>query len=243
MSAKLFHLHIPRTGGTSLSRAVSKRVGKLRVSALPKKGVFDSQRDLQLNSQKLRDSIFLTGHYFFSEQLPLSDGWAGVTVLREPVARLVSAYRQIYDSARNRTKKHLPIHPALRRIKELSFEEFATDERGSRGLFDVPEYGFNLQTWMLAGGADPRDPELLQRARDHLTRHFRIVLTFDRLAELPRMVERAYDNKYQFELPHAKGSRHPFFEVSEDLRVRIEARNHLDVALYRWAQLTFPAEE
>lgn len=234
MSTKLFHLHIPRTGGTSLFRSVTNELGKRRVIALPKKGIFRPGMKLDFGKRKLESAIFLTGHYFFSNQLPLDCGWVGITVVRDPVERLISAYRQIKDTIAIKRSKKFPIRRQLLQVSKLSFEEFSTGRRGSFGLFDVPEYSFNLQTWMLAGGNNSKSSTLLDRAKSNIDKYFKIVLSFDNLPMLTHLVASAYNNVFELNLIHTKGSRYRVPEISEALRSRINKLHQLDVKLYNW---------
>ena len=108
---KIFFLHIPKCGGTSLQNAIMCCYGPFdrvlrrhwvrldggaagRVGKALDKDKREVVEDLLLYYMNIPEIKFIYGHVFFSEKVfrEAGDEWKFITVLREPVAKWFSAY-------------------------------------------------------------------------------------------------------------------------------------------------------
>jgi hypothetical protein len=92
---RLCLFHIPKTGGTSLRRALVEGLGQEHCFP-PETGAarhYNSVRHYRSLPEKQRAQIRLVSGHFMIDDLALLEGFRTCTVLREPAARAVSAVR------------------------------------------------------------------------------------------------------------------------------------------------------
>ena len=173
---KLFFLHIPKCGGTSVNHELQKsyiRAG-YRVTHIDP---YASKRGAVIACENLRDfrsrlllyemsrshSQYISGHLSYSEQVwkNFSDEWHFLTVLREPVARWYSHY--FYD--RYKTGDHFRIHEPLevfvesKRAQHLgrNYVEALTAKGEAEADDAVDRAIANLQRFSLVGVLEETD--------------------------------------------------------------------------------------
>lgn len=160
----VLHLHIPRTGGISVSRAL--------IAALNDREVVRATRlaDLRAALDRGADVGLVTGHYTWGMHALLSD-FVYFTALRDPVERV----RSLYDYIRVQ-----PVHPQHELFAARPLEELLD----GRPLLD-PHFS-NGQVRQLAGPRSATEevgPALLERAWENLCRDDVIVTFTDRIEE------------------------------------------------------------
>jgi len=230
----LVFLHLPKTGGSTLSAALRHKYGSevllLEDTSDPLGGIADVPESRRRSARVVMGHI----HYGVHEHIPQE--CRHLTVMREPVARVVSMYRHILGHAKHR------FHDELVR-SQMSLEEFARS---------APDAGLdNLQTRMISGrkpgttppGGDgawqapPLDSSDLEEAKRNLDRFLVVGLT-ERFDESFILIRRAL------------GWRLPMYETYNVTRAAsaaqreaptpaaieaIKERNRLDLELYSHA--------
>lgn len=105
---RIFFLHLPKCGGVSLNRALSRAFGPHNLAALAPSAYRRAAGILGKNHEEYRTSLLfyymsmgdvnvVTGHFSWSDKAydKFSENWVYVTLLRDPVERWFSHY--FYD--------------------------------------------------------------------------------------------------------------------------------------------------
>ena len=164
--------HVPKTGGTTLDhilKAVAavrrKKRARLRIprgAPLPEHHNQELLNLVQTADDQVPDSDYLSGHFPFGIHRQLTRPCLYVTLLRDPVARLVSNFR--FGLSRNRWSHDTPVSALI--------------ERGR--LID------NVQTRQIAGISNrdvPCTPKTLANAIDNIQLHYAVVGLTERFDE------------------------------------------------------------
>jgi len=215
-------LHIPKTGGMSLRMATRWVYGWRRVHTTPTERLEPEQVAASLEQPaQLR---LVRGHLAYGLHEHISGPCRYFTMIREPVARVISLYYYV--------KRQWPNSEAA----SLTLGEYI--ESGHRS------YMPNDQSRRLAGPPipeDPSSPSLLKRARAHL-----------RSPNFAFGVTERFDEGLVYLKRHLEWSRHPLYvrinsnderPSKEDIPVRVRERireqNRLDLQLYEEATKRF----
>jgi hypothetical protein len=135
-------LHLPKAAGTSLAPALALFY---RGPAFVFTGRFseDQARFHALSAEEKRRLVFVFGHAPRRTGLEEIDEWPTITILREPVSRVISFCRHVREGKSPHLRKHFPP------------EQFDLDAFLESG---DPELE-NLQSRLLLGGECPDEPE------------------------------------------------------------------------------------
>jgi GT2 family glycosyltransferase len=257
----LFFLHIPKTGGLSLISLLDAEYEFdeiLPLHSAPSPELFEIY-----DIEQLKKFRFIRGHFSFGAldsriyqhivQNPIS-----ITLLREPVSRLISNYRHFIRNPK------LEVHPheifvgeytadelqvdteqmrLYREAKDISLMEFICDPRFFRTVY-------NQQTRLILGAIrgfpqsldDPSalsEETLLQLAKDRLKQFAFIGLT-ERFWESLQLLTYTFRREPFQEIPRLNVS--PEIELEPIPKATLEAfmeRNRLDDELYRFAERLF----
>lgn len=221
-------LHAPKTGGTTLVRIIERQCTPGSVLTL-----YDSSYGEELAAypaEEIDRVRAIAGHFYFGVHTFIARPSVYITLLRDPVDRVISHYHFVRRS---------PGHYLYDAANELSLSEFVV----ACGA-DEPN---NDQTRLLAGryqaeGTPPNADDMLAVARRNLREHVAVVGTteeFDRALLLMRRTFGWGRPFYVRENVSKKQSRSD--AISAETRRVIENYNALDLALYEEAR-TLAAE-
>jgi hypothetical protein len=217
--------HVPKTGGTTLDHimhamtAVSRKRG--RRLAFPREGVPPPHARIQqflsldhLSDEQLSNCDYLSGHFPFGIHHRLTRPCLYVTLLRDPIARLLSTVRFGLDRGRW--------------TRDASFDSLIEEGR----LID------NLQTRQIAGVGDRAascTAATLATALENLRSHYAVVGTTERFDETLKALitlldwpDIAYSDRQVSRTPS---------DPELEARVRTVAERYfaLDIELYTFA--------
>jgi hypothetical protein len=160
---RVVFLHIVKTAGTSLVEYLRNR---LPVGSVLSHGDFLEFPDEKLPPARMSEYRLISGHFGYTHIREYLPGSYSVTILREPIARVLSLYKYCLNADMQKR------FAAARIAATLTVDEFMTSTRP-----EVVEMLDNQQTWQLADTywtADrQRQPlrsnsEVLELAKTHL---------------------------------------------------------------------------
>lgn len=224
----LIFLHVPKTGGQTLGRIIDEQY---HISDIVK--VRDPQTVETVLNETPNDKVTKIGCYVehleaYFKQVPkgdehinciyghmnfgmhrlLSKPYTYMTMLREPIDRVISHY--YYFLGKNHFKS------------ETSFEEFITK----------PKF-INFQTRYISGGSIPN----LQLAKENIQNYFSIVGITEMFDESLFLMKQqfSWENIY-YAKKNVTGSRPTKEQLSKDTIDLIVKHNELDIELYQYAK-------
>ncbi|NJK39101.1 MAG: sulfotransferase family 2 domain-containing protein [Oscillatoriales cyanobacterium RM2_1_1] len=228
----IIFLHIQKTGGITLQRLLRQKFGPSLMTRTAKVLMGKGQAlplEESLKSKQIQDRYF-AGHICFGVHRLLPQPFTYITLLREPVSRIIS----LYDFSRSN-----PMAFYHKIAVDRTLEEFALST-------DLPELD-NGQVRFLAGDShdlfinqtpvNSCEESLLDIAKLNMKNHFSVVgLTeyFDQSMLLMSKVMN-WGNCYYLRLNSSSEKT----EVSEKIKAKIAERNYLDVLLYKYTKENF----
>lgn len=229
----LIFLHILKTAGTTLNIILENYYPPERTFA-----TFPNRRHPEgslegfraLSAAEKANIDLLTGHMGFGLHRDLPRPAVYITILRDPVERVVSRY---YHEKRD------PLSHAHDMIqKGMGLAEYA-QYYAEHARMD------NLQTRMIAGnwelrGHGPCTTDMLETAKQNLRNHFAIVGLTERFDETYLLLTRHFGWSPISYLRHnVAGNRPPLKKIHPEDRQALESYNQFDGELYKYAQQLF----
>ena len=180
----LIFLHIPKTAGTTLNRILEWQYNPVSIFTVdPHRIRATVARFKKFPEQRRRRFRVVRGHLLYGIHEFLPQGATYITMLRDPVARVLSTYAFILRR---------PLHPLHRKLK--------AGRLGVEDLVRMTPHRQNLQCRFISGiGVGPDcDERVLEVAKENLTRAFRIVGLCERFQESLCLMIAAFGWKVPF---------------------------------------------
>jgi FkbM family methyltransferase len=224
-------LHIPRTGGTTIGSAAYHLYQPSKILELHP--ATRAREILEgVPEEGRRQLRFIRGHFPFGIHELLAVPCLYVTVLRDPVERVLSLYGYIRSD---------PTHPFYDTTprRDVSLEEFLDLRPGPTR---------DVQTSLLAGvppwdDSVPRDATTLARAKENLEGAFEMVGLTERFDETLELMRRVLgwriDSVGSANVVPGRARRD---DLDPSVVSLIEERNQLDLELYEFAAGLFPRQ-
>jgi hypothetical protein len=215
-------MHIPKTGGTAMRNVLEWLYPVDKRAYVYENSSWLTARDLNTMRSEDRARIRLVfGHFPYGLHAAFPASARYITMLREPVARIVSLYRHQRASHRPEQRQ---------RVEGVGLEEFVFG-----GKWPHTDNGMVRMIAARPGvphGACPDD--LLEEAIQHLDERFAAVLVLEHMDSSLRALSDLLRVQL-LALPPSNVSNQPIEDLDPDLVRRIGELNRLDVALHRHA--------
>jgi hypothetical protein len=221
----IIFLHLPKTAGTTLNRLIEWEYPLSAMYSIdPVLFEWSAAHLRKLPLARLRKTRMFKGHMLFGLHEILPQPSTYITVLRDPVERVLSAFYFM------RSYRLHPLYWKLRREK-WTIEEFV--QRSTRD---------NVQCKIIAG-ADYHAPcteAILEKASHHLNEHFSVIGLSERFEESLALMKLRFGWQLKsyssFNVTRSRPKRGDLSSTTLDL---ISDRNRFDVALYQHAAMLF----
>jgi Sulfotransferase family len=220
----IIFLHLPKACGTTLTKLLMRWFTPGEVFAVDRRKPAEIRSALEKRARQKSPRLrLIVGHAAFGLHETLDRPVQYITVLREPVQRLLSNYRYV-----QRTREHR-LHAEVS-SGALTLKEFAA--RFS-----------DLQTRYLGGAPNVRpDADTLARAKENLRRYFAVAGVADRFDESALLIHRAFGRKLRgFSSENVGGSERSAHALDASERCALHAASELDADLWSFAQRRFDA--
>lgn len=220
----LIFLHLMKTGGTTLFRLLQQQYSDdLIFHYVPKKEGKKLQDLQSLGEEKLRQLKFVHGHTQFGFHHNLKQPCKYITLLREPVSRVLSLYYFIHQNP-NRNNPDEPYCPTLKSYLNTRRKAFNN---------------FQTRTILGAKGSDADfgkcTDEMLIGAKQNLEK-FLMVGTTERFDESVIVLKNILNlDRVLYSRVNENHQRPPFNDIAPEDLEEIEHYNQLDKLLYEYA--------
>lgn len=226
----LIFFHVPKAAGTTFREMLRLEISASKVLNLQGSGGISFMTDDDLNSMDL-----ISGHVGIDLLKRIHRPHVSITILRDPVSRVVSQYRYIRAQAKEGRRYYF----SSNRWLTLSLSDVLRDEDPF-----IESTFRNTQAWFFTSDwpATSRDRSLcdqdvLDRAKENIERldYFGIVEDLD-------LSYRAMNRKFHWALVNnawLNRSEGDELEMTSELVEQIQSENRLDVELYAWAKKRF----
>lgn len=215
----IIFLHIPKTGGMTFSEILARQYARRAVLQIDGAG-----HDLgRMSEQRRRELRCLYGHMPFGIHAALARPAVYVTLLRNPVERIVSIY--YYALRRPEWGLHRQIGGGA-----LSLHDFAGSE--------IAAEFHDQQTRLLSGVQQPvGGAEALAVAKTNLDEHFALAGLTERFDEFLLLCRRRFGWKHIYHVQRNVNRHRPRIDEIDRATISlIEERNQLDAALCELAR-------
>ena len=215
-------MHIPKTGGGTLNSILKKQYQDIEVV---RNGGFWGDKPPWKNSfpnDKIQKLQCIRGHFPFGIHEQFLKPFTYVTMLRNPVERLISLYYHIITSPDNRM---------YRKAKNLSMKRFMEKD-------DFKIQTVNMQTRQISGGKYSD----LQLAKENLKNYFSVVGITEMYNESIFLMSQEFgwsNFNINYKKKHVNPHRLTKDQISQDVIDIIKKNNQLDMELYHLAKHNF----
>jgi hypothetical protein len=219
----LIFLHIPKTAGTTLNRIIEWQYSPFEIFTMdPYRIRATPERLKRFPEGRRRRLRVVRGHMFYGIHECLPQGATYFTMLRDPVARVLSAYYFILRR---------PLNPFHRKVKK--------ERLGIEDCLRLFSQRNNLQCRLIAGVKDTAiaDERLLDKAKENLTKSFSVIGISERFEESLMLMATTFNWEIPFYKNWKVSKTRP--QIGPGTVEMIRDHNRLDVDLYEFGKRLF----
>jgi FkbM family methyltransferase len=231
----LIFIHIPKAAGSTLSTIIKNQFSEDHIFQVNGTDPAPSIQQLKtLDREDKRSLQCVMGHMAFGLHETLPQAATYITMLRDPVERIVSHYYYVLRSP------HHYLH------QKVTTENISLLDYVEMNL--TPVELDNGQTRIISGQADfsnrttapPVTEAELRQAQDNLENHFSVVGLSERFDESIFLLQRVFGwNNISYERTNGTPGRPNAGDLPENVIRRIQQLNELDMALYETGKRQF----
>lgn len=245
----LIFCHVPKTAGTTLNRIIESQYYPFRIHSIPGgQRIRAIEKFKALSEERRRKIEVLKGHFEYGLHMHLPQPATYMTMLREPVAQVISSY---YYGLSSRT------HPLYKVLNE--------NKLGIESYVDLAQWANNLQTKLLGGIAMSKvqpfealaaakrgeivAPEkfigehataaTLAAAKRHLERDFSVIGVTNQFEESVALMIIAYGWDVPFFQNFRETKQRPPDKIDGAALDKIRALNAMDIELFAFGKDLF----
>jgi hypothetical protein len=208
---RVCHVHIPKTGGMSLYRALERWATPERSLRFGQGGREDWEALANLTDVRLASLRLVGGHVGYEGfRARLGPGWAYITVVRDPVARVLSQYAFVTST---------PEHPWYPEVQAMDIETFVDWYRRQ-------PIASNQQCAMICGQPDAR------RALETVRQGFALAASLEHMDVLTARLSALLGTPLPTEITNASRRSVPSMDPGSQTRRAIEDFNRSDGELF-----------
>ena len=222
---KIIFLHIPKTAGLSMTEVIANEYKRKNMFYI---NLLNTQEFIELSLQEKEKIHMVLGHQIFGMHEYFSNDAKYITLLRNPINRVISTY--YYIKRRPQNKFYDKIHS-----ENISLKDFVKND-------DYFKQVFNGQTKLIAGldkGIAKKhvSENTYNKAIENLDKHFVVVGLTERFDEYMLMLKNELNWSYPFYVRQnvAKKIEKPA-EVSTEIKKIIAEKNEYDIKLYNYVK-------
>jgi hypothetical protein len=223
---KLLFIHIPKTGGSTLQSILNRAYGKNQV--------FDVQNNRKafefdkLSPAEKQLKSVIKGHMAYGHHAHYSDtdNVSYITMLRNPISRLISNYYFILKQENHHTHK------------KLIENNYSLKDYVESGVLANTE---NAQVRLLSNNIDTPHGEctlqMLEEAKKNLELHFSVIGVSELFDQSILLMQEYYNWKTPYYLrTNVTGHGVKVKDLDQETLDTIIAYNKLDIELYNWTK-------
>jgi hypothetical protein len=226
---KLIYLHIPKTAGTTLRQVIARQYIDQKTFMFTEHHREEMRQFLAMSQSERDEFQCILGHVHYGVHRFWSDDAAYITLLRDPVERIISTYYSIFLN---------PKHPRYAHYHEMTLLEFARKEtRGERQTRWI--YGFQ-EDGSLYNDDHPLPSNALEVAQEHLQNHCRVVGLVEEFDKTLLLLQKAFGWKNVYYAMRNVNSARPRQErIEPEVLQAIHQLAEPDLTLYQFAKSLF----
>ena len=227
MNDLIIHLHIPKTGGTTLRDIVNRQYSSENILTIP---TIDKSKNIvgALSSNKINQLEVIQGHLKYGIHNHFDRTAKYFAIMREPVDRILSSYYYVISQEGNpqnlsNTKKTMSIYEYINS--------------------GINPFLINGQTQLIAGNTcsidDPliKSNELLDIAKENINKNFILTGTTEKFYESILLLKRMLNWKSPYYSRANRTKNKPdYSKIETEIRNFIEDHNQLDNDLYNYVK-------
>jgi len=232
-------LHIPKAAGSTLNSVIERQFEAAATFKIDGFRIRESIDEFKKMPGAKRETIkLLHGHMFFGLHQFLPRPSTYITMLRDPVDRVISHYYHVL-----RHSNHY-LHEEVK-SRDMSLKDYVssgisveldngqTRDISGEGIYQIPFPNIGI-------GYGQCSTEMLERAKKHLREHFAVVGFLERFDETLILLKRTFGWGNPCYVKSNVGENRPYKrDISKDTLKVIEKYNELDIELYKYAGEVF----
>jgi len=225
MNDLIIHLHIPKTGGTTLRDIVNRQYSNESILTIPTIG--ESKNIIEtLSKDRINQLAIIQGHLKYGLHNNIDRSVKYFAIMREPVDRVLSSYYYVISQSGN------PQNLSSAK-KTMSIYEYINS--------GINPFLINGQTQLISGNTcsidDPliKSNKLFDTAKKNINNNFILTGTTERFIESILLFKKLLNWKAPyFSRANRTKNKPDYSKVKSEIRNFIKEHNQLDIDLYNY---------